>query len=66
MKVEDLMAKAVRAAESARVLLDRGDADGSCNRAYYAMFECAVKRRSHPVGASPTRQLSLQPEAVEA
>ena len=41
MKVEDLMAKTVRAAESARVLLDRGDADGSCNRAYYAMFDAA-------------------------
>ena len=41
MKAEDLMAKAVQAAESARALLDRGDADGSCNRAYYAMFDAA-------------------------
>ncbi|WP_204848259.1 HEPN domain-containing protein [Rhodopila globiformis] len=35
------MAKAARAAESARALLDRGDADGACNRAYYAMFDAA-------------------------
>lgn len=41
MKFGDLMAKAVQAAESARVLLDRGDADGACNRAYYAMFDAA-------------------------
>lgn len=41
MKAEDLMAKAVRAAASARVLLDAEDADGACNRAYYAMFDAA-------------------------
>lgn len=41
MKAVDLMAKAVRAAASARVLLDTGDADGACNRAYYAMFDAA-------------------------
>lgn len=35
------MAKAVRAAASARLLLDSGDADGACNRAYYAMFDAA-------------------------
>ena len=35
------MAKAIRAAESARVLLDAGDADGACNRAYYAMYDAA-------------------------
>lgn len=32
------MANARRAAASARVLLDTGDADGACNRAYYAML----------------------------
>lgn len=35
------MAKAVQAAASAKVLLDTGDADGTCNRAYYAMFDAA-------------------------
>ncbi len=35
------MSKAVQATESARALLDRDDADGACNRAYYAMFDAA-------------------------
>lgn len=35
------MAKARRAIQSARMLLDSGDADGACNRAYYAMFDAA-------------------------
>ena len=37
----DLMDKASKAAASARLLLDSGDADGACNRAYYAMFDAA-------------------------
>jgi uncharacterized protein (UPF0332 family) len=41
VKAQDLMAKAVQAATSAHVLLDTGDADGACNRAYYAMFDAA-------------------------
>lgn len=41
MKAHDLMAKAVQAAVSAKVLLDTGDTDGACNRAYYAMFDAA-------------------------
>ena len=36
-----LMAKAVRAGASARVLLDLDDVDGACNRADYAMFDAA-------------------------
>ncbi len=36
-----LMSKAVRAVASARLLLDAGDVDGACNRAYYAMFDAA-------------------------
>ena len=36
-----LMAKADRACRSAHVLLDLGDVDGACNRAYYAMFDAA-------------------------
>ena len=35
------MAKADRACASSRVLLDVGDVDGACNRAYYAMFDAA-------------------------
>jgi uncharacterized protein (UPF0332 family) len=41
LKARDLMAKAIRAATSAQVLLQSGDADGACNRAYYAMFDAA-------------------------
>lgn len=41
MKAQDLMAKAVQAAASAKVLLDTEDADGASNRAYYAMFDAA-------------------------
>lgn len=36
-----LMAKAIQAVASARVLLALGDEDGACNRAYYAMFDSA-------------------------
>lgn len=41
MNAHDLMAKAVRATTSARILLAEGDVDGACNRAYYAMFDAA-------------------------
>lgn len=41
MRAQDLLAKAIRAARSAKVLLDTGDADGACNRAYYAMYDAA-------------------------
>lgn len=36
-----LMAKARQAVVSARLLLEAGDVDGACNRAYYAMFDAA-------------------------
>jgi uncharacterized protein (UPF0332 family) len=36
-----LMAKAGIACSSARALLNLGDVDGACNRAYYAMFDAA-------------------------
>ncbi|HMX11239.1 MAG TPA: HEPN domain-containing protein [Burkholderiaceae bacterium] len=36
-----MLAKATRAAASAQALLSLGDADGACNRAYYAMFDAA-------------------------
>jgi uncharacterized protein (UPF0332 family) len=35
------LAKAVRALESATALLEKGDFEGSANRAYYAMFHAA-------------------------
>ncbi len=41
MTAQTLMAKAIQAAASAKVLLDIGDTDGACNRAYYAMFDAA-------------------------
>lgn len=41
MNAAELMLKALQAASSAQVLLDTGDADGACNRAYYAMFDAA-------------------------
>ena len=41
MKAKELFAKAQTAAVSARILLNAGDVDGACNRAYYAMFDAA-------------------------
>lgn len=41
MTAQQLLAKAIQAAASVKVLLDTGDADGACNRAYYAMFDAA-------------------------
>ena len=38
---EAMLAKAEQASSSARALLERGDVDGSTNRAYYAMFDAA-------------------------
>ncbi|SNX28723.1 Uncharacterized protein, contains HEPN domain, UPF0332 family [Polynucleobacter meluiroseus] len=41
MKAKELFTKAQTAAASARILLNAGDVDGACNRAYYAMFDAA-------------------------
>ena len=41
MTSEEYMAKAKRAIASAKILLDDGDIDGACNRAYYGMFDAA-------------------------
>ena len=41
MTPHELIGKAMQAAASARLLLASGDADGACNRAYYAMFDAA-------------------------
>lgn len=39
--INTLLDKAIRAAQSAKLLLDNGDDSGACNRAYYAMFDAA-------------------------
>lgn len=41
MTAQALTAKAHRALASAKLLLDSGDVEGACNRAYYAMFDAA-------------------------
>ncbi len=41
MNEENYLLKATRALASAKLLLDAGDCDGACNRAYYAMFDAA-------------------------
>ena len=41
MKSEDLLHKADVAISSSELLLQSGDFDGACNRAYYAMFDAA-------------------------
>jgi uncharacterized protein (UPF0332 family) len=41
MTALDFLQKAERALNSAQALLDLGDVDGACNRAYYAMFDAA-------------------------
>jgi uncharacterized protein (UPF0332 family) len=41
VNAQDLMAKAQRALASSVTLLQDGDGDGACNRAYYAMFDAA-------------------------
>src|SRR6266852_6539535 len=38
---QDLLDRAQRAVESAKLLPDAGDVNGACNRAYYAMFDAA-------------------------
>lgn len=41
VSAHDLLTKALRASSSAALLLDDGDINGACNRAYYAMFDAA-------------------------
>jgi uncharacterized protein (UPF0332 family) len=63
----DLMAKAVQAVLSARVLLDTGDADGACNRAYYAMFDAAraaLLVSGHDVGKTHKGVLNIFSERL--
>ncbi len=41
MNADTLLHKASTALSSAKLLLQSGDADGACNRAYYTMFDAA-------------------------
>lgn len=41
MTANELFDKATTALSSAQLLLQAGDFDGTCNRAYYAMFDAA-------------------------
>jgi uncharacterized protein (UPF0332 family) len=41
VKTVELIARAKRSAASAKILFDVGDMSGTCNRAYYAMFDAA-------------------------
>jgi uncharacterized protein (UPF0332 family) len=41
MTPDEYLRKAERALASARLLLQDGDNEGACNRAYYAMFDAA-------------------------
>ncbi|ESQ16527.1 MAG: hypothetical protein N838_05660 [Thiohalocapsa sp. PB-PSB1] len=50
-----LMQKADRALASARLLLDAGDTDGACNRAYYAMFDAARAALANEVEPETTK-----------
>ena len=59
MNASDLMSKANQAVASAKLPLDAGDADGACNRAYYAMFDAA--RAALLASGSP-----VQPEIANA
>jgi len=38
LTIDAYLNKSERALQSARLLLDSGDVEGACNRAYYAMF----------------------------
>ena len=41
MSADKFLQKASQAASSARLLLDANDTEGTCNRAYYAMFDAS-------------------------
>lgn len=58
MTARELIAKAQRAAASAQVLLETGDLEGACDRAYYAMFNAsraALLASGAPAGAENTK-----------
>jgi uncharacterized protein (UPF0332 family) len=39
--IDELLSRARRSLNSAKLLFDAGDINGACNRAYYAMFDAA-------------------------
>lgn len=54
MMPEHYLAKAERALASARLLLRDGDLEGTCNRAYHAMFDAAqAALLRHQTGLNP-------------
>lgn len=56
------MMKAVQAASSAADLLENGDTDGACNRAYYAMSDsarAALIQVGHQIGKTHKGVLAL-------
>ena len=54
MTPERYLSKAERALSSARLLRQDGDAEGACNRAYYAMFDAAhAALLRHQAGVNP-------------
>jgi uncharacterized protein (UPF0332 family) len=62
VNANDLMMKAVQAASSAADLLENGDTDGACNRAYYAMFDsarAALIQAGHQIGKTHKGVLAL-------
>jgi uncharacterized protein (UPF0332 family) len=56
LRPKALMQRAERAVASARLLLDAGDVDWACSRAYYAMFDAA--RGALIVAGVPSDQAS--------
>lgn len=54
MTPADWLARAQRALTSAELLLARGDTEGACNRAYYAMHDAARAALCH---ATPNEDL---------
>ncbi len=73
MNAQDLLAKAIQAAvpqglpsvASAKVLLDTGDEDGACNRAYYAMYDAARAAVSQAQTFVQAMQTTFMPEALK-
>jgi uncharacterized protein (UPF0332 family) len=53
LKTGELIARAWRSATSAKLLLEAGDVNGACNRAYYAMFDAA--RAALLAGGEPVK-----------
>jgi uncharacterized protein (UPF0332 family) len=58
VKADDLLERAQRSHDSAKLLFNAGDINGACNRAYYAMFDAAraaLSRSERPPAAEAIR-----------